>query len=73
MPKFNVCLGRLVREQATIVVEAKSKEDLEERLSEVYENYDGDWEEDMEWGCEESDSHNIIGDAGDLPADVKLS
>ena len=64
MPKFNVCLGRLVREQVTVVVEASSKEDLESRLGEVYDQYDGlDWAADTEWGYEPSDSHTVVGEA----------
>ena len=63
MKEFEVCLGRLVRETATVVVEAKSRRDLKSRLSEVYEAYDGDWEPDTEWGCQESDSHAILGEA----------
>jgi hypothetical protein len=63
MEKFEVCLGRLVRETATVVVEAKSRRDLESRLSEVYEAYDGDWDPDTEWGCQESDSHAVLGEA----------
>jgi len=61
MAKFNVTLGRLVREEATIVVKAKSKKDLESRIHEVYEAYDGDWVEDVEFGCEESNCHTIDG------------
>lgn len=64
MPKFEVQLGRLVRETASVVVEASSKKELESRLNEVYEAYEGDgWNPDIEWGCEESDSHFIMGKA----------
>ena len=71
---FNVCLGRLVRENATVTVEAKSKEDLQDRLHEVYDKYDGDgWVPDTEWGCEPSDTHVIEGEAEkDSPVDVTL-
>ena len=62
MPKFNVCLGRLVRETSTVIVEAPNLKSLEARLNEVYENYDGPWEEDSEWGCDESDSHVVLGE-----------
>jgi hypothetical protein len=63
MTKFRVTLGRLVRESASIVVSAKSKKDLEARLHEVYEAYDGDWSPDVEWGCNESDCHTVDGGA----------
>jgi hypothetical protein len=63
MPKFNVTLGRLVRESATVVVEAKDEKTLERRLHEVYEAYDGDWDQDVEWGCDESNSHIVEGPA----------
>lgn len=63
MAKFYVTLGRLVREEATVVVEAKSANEVKERLHDVYEEYDGDWTEDVVWGCEESDSHTFDGDA----------
>ena len=49
MPKFTIELGRLVRETRQLVVEAKSREELQDRLGEV-----------TAWGCEESDSHVIV-------------
>lgn len=75
MPKFRVTLGRLVRQNATIIVEAPGLEYLEDRLTTVYDKYDGDkWEDDNEWGCEESDTH-IIDDPADESetADVSLA
>lgn len=62
MPKFRVLLGRLVRETVEITVEASSQKEVEDRMKEVYEDYDGcDWEPDDEWGCEPSDSHVVVG------------
>ena len=60
MPLYNVCLGRLVREEVDIVVEAKSQEDLQQRLGEVFNKYEGvDWHPDNDWGVEPSDSHQV--------------
>jgi hypothetical protein len=74
MPKFKVVLGRLVRETASVIVEAPSLDELEGRLSEVYRRYDGDWAPDVEWGCEESDSHAVTGKApSKSKVDIKLS
>lgn len=73
MPKFKVTLGRLVRETASVVVEAESAKEVESRLSDVFEMYEGDWSEDVEWGCQESDSHTFDGDApGNAKVDVTL-
>ena len=63
MPYFKVMLARLVRETATVVVKAKSREDLSERLSEVYERDEYEdqvfWEADYDWTPEEG-THIII-------------
>ncbi len=72
MPKkFNVQLGRLVRETLTVTVEVPDDQDeawLLTQLSAIYDEAEGDdfddyWEKDTEWGCEESDSHAVIGPA----------
>jgi hypothetical protein len=59
---FTVTLGRLVREQLTITVEADSREDLEAKLNEVYEKagdaHDGEWDTDYEWGADEG-THTV--------------
>ena len=74
MPKFEVEIGRLVREHLTLVVEGKSEKDVENRLHEVYQNYEGgDWVSDDSWGCEESDSHCLFGKAKkNAKVDIKL-
>jgi len=63
MPYFKVMLARLVRETSTVTVKAKSREDLSQRLSEVYELEEsedhGFWEADYDWTPEEG-SHIII-------------
>lgn len=62
--KYRVTLGRLVRESASVVVDFNGTEkELHERLNEVYDKYDGEWEPDTEWGCEPSDSHVVDGPA----------
>ena len=60
--KFKVELARLVRETRVVVVEATTQEELQERLSEVYDLDDdlGEWKDDVEWGCDEG-THTIIG------------
>ena len=63
MPKYLVGLGRLVREQVTVVVEAPSAEAINPDY--VYDHYEGlDWESDLVWGAEPSDSHDgVLGPA----------
>ena len=76
MPKFTIQLGRIVRETRTLVVDAPSRMELENRLSEVYHDADIDdgWEDDNEWGCNESDSHAVVcEETPDTPADFVLS
>jgi len=64
MPKYKVCVGRLVRETATVIVSAPTRKILEANLGLVYEGCpDASWEADTEWGCEESDSHVVLGSA----------
>jgi len=71
MPKYTVILGQLVRETATVVVSAKSQQDLEKRLKEVYDAYDGPWSADIEWGTEPSDS-NMVGGKANPKAKVQV-
>ena len=74
MPKFHVTLGRICREEAEIVVEARNKEELEDKLYEVYKAYEGDkWKPDELWGVEPSECHLVNGpaDPGD-EVDISL-
>lgn len=66
MPKFRVQLAQLIRETATVVVEAPSLVDLKSRLSEVYDMEAGesDWEIDCNWGTDEG-THQVLGPAPD--------
>jgi hypothetical protein len=69
--KFRVIL---VRQEAEVVVEAPSLEELEARLGEVYEQEDGsaDWQDDWTWGTEEG-THTVLGEASaDAQADYTL-
>jgi len=61
--KFTVCLGRLVREYASVTVEADNEAQVMANLDKVYERYEGEWHPDKEWGCESSDSHTLAGPA----------
>ena len=57
MPKFPVEIAELVRQTATILVEAPSKEALEDALGAVYsaesDQSCAEWVSDYEWGAEE--------------------
>jgi hypothetical protein len=70
MPKFHVQISQLVRETATVVVEASSLEELEKRLGDVYNaadnEFEPDWEFDMWWSADEG-THCVIDEA---PADI---
>lgn len=59
--KFRVTLGRLVREQKEVIVEAESEDDID--LHDAYENADDEkgWEPDVEFGCAEG-SHDVVGE-----------
>ncbi len=57
--KFIVKIGRLVREEAEVVVEADSIDDVKNMTDAIYEDYDGEWTPDTQWGCSESDSHTV--------------
>jgi len=63
MPYFEVELARIVRETSKVIVKCKSKEELVERLSDVYQIEDGkaEWDQDCDWGSDEG-SHRIIGE-----------
>ena len=64
MPKYEVMLGRLIREVKTVVVEAESPDALEDMLNEIYaetDDCDG-WEPDFEWGTEEAECHVVLGE-----------
>jgi hypothetical protein len=65
MPKFLVGIGRLVREQTTVVVEAPSAEAID--VDQIYDQYEGaSWEPDQFWGAEPSESHDgVMGPAPD--------
>ena len=69
MPKFLVGIGRLVREQATVVVEAPSVEAID--VDKVYDMYEGvSWEPDQFWGAEPSESHDGV--MGPAPEDAAV-
>jgi hypothetical protein len=73
MSKFEVGIGRLVREQAVVVVEAPSAEAID--VHDVYTRYEGDgWQADEFWGVDESEAHDgVIGAASDAAeADVTI-
>jgi hypothetical protein len=54
-----VQIGRLVREDATVVVQAPSRKAID--VDAVYDQYEGSgWEPDLFWGAEPSDSHGGI-------------
>jgi len=72
MPKFQVHLGRLIRQEKVFEVEAASPEDID--IHQLYEDDDGaeksdlspnGWEDDADWGCEEG-THVIIDQDGDV-------
>ena len=73
MPKFNVTLSRQVSEIAYIIVEAPTQEILDDKIKQVYDEYDGAWQPDTDWGCEEG-IHFISGQlaADTEPADITL-
>jgi hypothetical protein len=63
MPKFNITLARLVRETASVEIEAVDCEDAEEKASEIYsaDEFNGEdlkWEPDADWGADEG-THNV--------------
>lgn len=72
MPKFNVVIGRLIREQATVVVEASSAEAID--VDKVYDLYEGtNWEADQFWGAEPSDTHDGVSGPASDDAQVDLT
>lgn len=76
MKTFAVQIGRVVREQQTVLVSVPDNADeawVREQLHEVYDAaeggpYDDRWEPDFDWGCEESDSHAVIGEVSEAEA-----
>ena len=75
MPKFAVEIAQLVRQTATVIVDAESQEELQNRLGEVYADVDDDrleWKLDGMWGADEG-THTIIGPTKeDSEADLTL-
>lgn len=74
MPKFRVRLAQLERWVADVVVEAPSREELEDRLNEVWDEEGGsaDWRVDDTWGVDEG-THEVLGEAPqDAQADFTL-
>ncbi len=76
--KFYVTVGRLIRETATVCVEADNKQQLEDKLDEIHDAADScDWESDSEFGCEPSEEiDNIsrvpVSEQEDFVSDVDL-
>jgi hypothetical protein len=66
MPKFYVQIAQLIRETAMVVVDAPSRDELECRLEEVYDEADGsyypEWQGDDWWGAEKG-MHQVIREA----------
>jgi len=63
-----VLLGRMVREEASVVVRVPSLTAADQCLTEVYDAVGDDvsWEPDNEWGCEEG-THAVVGECTDQP------
>lgn len=78
MPKFNVVLARFVRQFAYITVEADSEEIVSKGLSDIYQLYEGPWDEYDDYPAffEDSDAHCIIDEAilanCDVAPDIKF-
>lgn len=65
MKIYAVTLGRLIREETTVYVQAENQEDIEDTIKDLFDTVDWDacrkWELDADWGTERSDTH-IIGE-----------
>jgi len=59
MAKYTIQLAQLVRETALVEVEADSLEAAEEMMDAAYEDYDGEWTPDIEWGAEAGTHFNF--------------
>lgn len=68
MPTFKAVLARLVRENATISIEATTIEEAKAKAQAVYDNDEADtWEPDFEWGAEEGTHHIVTPECAVVP------
>lgn len=74
--KFRVVFARLVRETATVVVEAESRQHVLDNLGDLFERIDSSdlcdrYENDQFWGAEEA-THYVNEEETDEEADITI-
>ena len=59
MAKYYIELARMVRETALVEVEADSSQAANAMMDKAYDDYEGYWTSDIEWGADAATHFNL--------------